>query len=49
MSTIIGFDVLSSSVTFSKLPLCEAEQSALTAPAAVWMPPRSSFRKLGSL
>jgi hypothetical protein len=48
MSVIIGFAVLSSRVTFSKLPLCEAEQSAFSAPATVLIPPRSIFRKFGS-
>ncbi len=47
-SSIIGLDVLLSSATFSKLPLCEAEQSAFTAPAAVRMPPRSMRRKFAS-
>ncbi len=48
MSSSIGFCVLVSSATFSKLPFCVAVQSPSTTPAVVSMPPSTWARKDGS-
>jgi hypothetical protein len=44
----MGLLVLLSRVTFWKLPVSEAPQSAATAPAAVRMPPSRWVRKAAS-
>ena len=47
-SSSIGLLVLLSSVTFSKLSVRDAPQSASCTPAAVWMPPSRWARNCGS-
>lgn len=49
MSSSIGFDVFSSSATFSKLGSSVALQSDGTTPAAVLMPPRMCLRNFASV